>query len=245
MKIFQLTPNLILFQASSIFGLNVDISRIIMSYLPPESLLNTAKCSKTLMDCLDMDMVVGSCLLSGKYYYKSIRALLPHMEKRSIYPLAPVRVLMMCCGTKCEFCRNGKTQAVRCIFGIKICWYCLQGDNLNPFKYKRVFTTKFNKLQRSPLQDGFFRNQFYLAQRDTLLKIFYHPRILAYPYGERYFSMDNDRFMSPTNYAVFFSQVSFNRYEVMWTGPTQDSFGNMTGTAFNRTMLKNSVQFIG
>ena len=56
--------------------------------------------------------------------------------------------------------------------------------------------------------------------------------------------MDNDRFMSPTHDDVFFSQVSLDRYELMWNGPTQDSFGNMTGPVFNRTMLKNSVQFV-
>ena len=170
-----------------------------MSFLAPQDLLQFVKSSKAILGHLNMDIAVMSSLFYGKHPYQSTKNLHLHMSKRSIYPLNALRVLMMLAGSTCEFCRFNynnekiKTTRVRPNFGTKICWYCVKGevksgmilrgrDNIPPM------TSAFYKLIAYPYKPVYYLNQFYIANRDILYKIFEHPRVLAYPYGVRFFS---------------------------------------------------------
>jgi len=200
-----------------------------------------------------MDIAVMSSLFYGKHPYQSTKNLHLHMSKRLIYPLNALRVLMMLAGSTCEFCRFNynnekiKTTRVRPNFGTKICWYCVKGevksgmilrgrDNIPPM------TSAFYKLIAYPYKPVYYLNQFYIANRDILYKIFEHPRVLAYPYGVRFFSYDEEEGdLTPTNDGEF---ISYDQMEIMWKEETEDGFGNMTGPLLPRSKLNELVKYM-
>lgn len=231
----------------------MDVSQRIMRFLPPQDLLNFVKSSKRMLEHLTMDIAVMSSLFYGKHPYQSAKNLHPHMLKRSIYPLNALRVLMILAGSTCEFCRfyynneKNKTTCVRPNFGTKICWYCVKGeaksgmilcgrDNIPPM------TSAFYKLIAYPYKPEYYLNQFYIANRDILYKIFEHPRVLSYPYGVRFFSYDEEEgVMTPANNGEF---ISYDQMEIMWKKETKDGFGNMTGPLLPRSKLNELVKYM-
>lgn len=200
-----------------------------------------------------MDIAVMSSLFYGKHPYQSIKNLHLHMKRRSIYPLNALRVLMMSGGSTCEFCRfnmnNEKieTTCVRESFGTKICWYCLRGEAktgmvLEGRDHVPPMTTAFYKLLVYAWKPEYYLNQFYLANRDILYKIFQHPRVLAYPYGVRFFNYDEEEgLMIPATNGEY---IAYDQFEIMWKKETKDGFGRPTGPLLPRSKLNQLVQYL-
>lgn len=240
------------FQAFEFFGHNMELSKHVMSYLLPQDLHSAATTSKDMLKWLTMDMVVRSLLYNGTRPYDSVKALYPHMVKRSIYPMSPIRVLMICIAKRCEHCPDTKdpqlTNCVRQNFGVRACWDCLNDKHpdqpiLDGNPPSQPIISKFWRLRESPGQDGYFHNQYYLAHRTKLYRLFSHPRILAYPYGIRFHSLVNGAFI-PIHDEPDGSYVSHDRWELMWNKTQFDAFGDRTGPIFTRSMINDVIEYM-
>lgn len=254
-----------------------NVSRYILEFLEsPTDLLNAASVNQCLLSSLTMDLVVERLFRYGKNYFRSLKNLFPLMERNAIYPVTAFCLLRMIVVPTCYYCRDvreidrsvcpgvqssgtykpvtpGTSLFVRGNFGIRTCHDCLTKQlpreytpSTGSFEYSSL-TREWRKLVWSSRHKQFFHNSYYLAHRRTLFDIFQHPRILCYPYGERFFDINDvddtfilEQVLAPSVDSI----ISQDRVEFMWTRLQRNSFGDPVGPIFNQGMLNQLVTYV-
>lgn len=204
---------------------------MIKSYLNPRDLLKFYTSSTKLLNMLSHKIVFESTYSFSRSSWTSMKRLNRLVETRGVWPISPVRTLRLLCGKRCEFCLNDTSsnpnsnpipRLVRPGWPVFCCWPCLSDSR--PFRLSRAntwpgvtirnITRPWSKLIFRPDQDKFYHKQFYLANREILLDIFNHKRILAYPCGFRYLKIGTGEPLSEreTN-----SIGSHDQIEILWS----------------------------
>ena len=231
-----------------------------MSFLPPKELLSTASCNHLLLALITTDLVVRSLLYSGGNEMQSMKNVYRQYAKRAIHSMSPMRLLSLCTGTKCEWCNENsashdkfveagistcRTTRVRPHFPSRVCWACLQHSRIrrsisspNRAIYSRL-TKPVYKVRGEEL------NQYYVDNRQLLFEIWSHERVLAYPYGLRYLD-DHEGSLIPVGdmYEAQNPVDSKDAFELMWSEPTLDSYGNPTGPIMTASLLQDLVSYL-
>ena len=241
------------------FGYDDYISSCIMEYLGPSDLLNTARCNKKLYGLLDTRLVVRTVMYTGGNTMRSMTTLYPLMKKRAIQSMTPFRLLSSCTGCKCEYCGDktvytgspGRTLFVRGSFGTKICWDCLRNETRRrtlTSPHTPIVTSATKRIFKYDIRrerDGGHINPYYRRHRETLLQIFSHSRVLAYPYGNRPLDRINGELV-PVEFEHMAQDPvhSKDAYEIMWTEPHIDCFGNRTGPIVGAIHIPDLVMYL-
>lgn len=236
------------------FADNGDLASLIMSFCAPKDMRAAASINKLFFKSLLLYDVIHNCLHSGGSSYKSMTRLHSLFAEKSIFPMTAFRLLSICTGTVCEYCRKatnlnlskpGKTCTVRQSFGVLACFKCLSNTDgviTRQFgsdgSHYYSLTAKFSKLRWSTQHCRNFHNQYYLAHRYALYQIFEYHRVRSHPYGVRFFDLEDE----PSTHDV--GSESSDRYEVLWATAQTDSFGQPTGPVFVRSYLENLVSYL-
>ena len=254
-----------------LFNCDVEMTRQIMSFLHPKQMYTVAHCSKVTMAAVNIEDVVFNCLNAGGGAMKSIMALYPLMKKGAIYTMSPVRMLELCVGTVCEYCKRSEnytgepkmTYCVRPTFGIKACVGCLMQEGNSPFYRTFRIRSNYDDIDEHEgnSDNTVSRNQWALTSRfqKTIHNGFieYHNqyylanreiifKILSHPRVAAYPTRDKRYFDEDGNPTVDidFVRSSSDNHEIMQTSTLFDFTGNKTGAIFTRKMLSVLVDYL-
>ena len=178
-----------------------------MSFLGSKELLNVARCNRLLFHQITPDVVVRSLLYSGGNEMQSMKNVYRHLKTRAIHSMTAFRTLTLCTGYKCEFCDKntetdifnetgisaGRTNRVRPQFAVKACWACLGHSRTHRTATSPKRTISSSLTIPWHKVDDDILNLYYIDNSRVLFDIWSHPRVLAYPYGLRWFdNVDGD-----------------------------------------------------
>ena len=230
---------------------------MIKSYLNPRDLLKFYTSSTKLLNMLSHKIVFESTYSFSRSSWTSMKRLNRLVETRGVWPISPVRTLRLLCGKRCEFCLNDTSsnpnsnpipRLVRPGWPVFCCWPCLSDSR--PFRLSRAntwpgvsirnITRPWSKLIFRPDQDKFYHKQFYLANREILLDIFNHKRILAYPCGFRYLKIGTGEPLSEreTN-----SVGSHDQIEILWSARHVKG-GECIGGLMSADLIQPLVEYL-
>lgn len=209
-------------------------------------------------------MVFECTYAHSRYSWTSLKRLNRIVETRGVWPISPIRTLRLLCGRICEFCLNKDNtttpytshsntnpipRMVRPGWPVFCCWPCLSESRTYqvsesiadwPGVQLRCITRPWGKVNYHAQHDRFYHKQFYLANRSILLEIFNHPRILAYPWGTRYFDIETDLPLSERSRNSF---SSHDRCEIMWSAQL-DKGGERIGALMSADLIQPLVEYL-
>ena len=232
---------------------------LIEAYLVPYDSLRFYSSSRKSIKALSYKIVFEKGYRHSRNSWTSLKRMNVLMQTRGIWPLSPMRSLRLICGKRCEFCLNEKghswydqdhnpiPRVVRPGWPIFCCWPCLSdsrpkfspGSNW-PNVTVQTVTRAWCKLTYRPDQDMFYHKQFYLANREILLKIFNHKRILAYPCGFRYLEK---RTGEPVAERTSTSIGSRDQIEIMWSTRLKKG-GEYIGALMSADLIQQLVEYL-
>lgn len=248
---------------SDIFGM-INVAdglywSLIKAYLVPQDLLAFHSSSRKLMTTLSYEAVFEKGYCHSRTSWTSLKRMNRLMQTRGIWPISPIRTLRLICGKRCEFCYNEDghswydqvcnpvPRVVRPGWPIFCCWPCVS-DSRPKFSKEsswpgvtvKTVTRPWSKLIYRPDKDMFYHKQFYLANRQILLNIFNHERILAYPCGFRYLEI---RSGEPVAERSNTSIGSRDQIEIMWSTPIKKG-GEFVGGLMSADLIQPLVEYL-
>ena len=115
-------------------SLNEDAFSLVMEFLSPRELFNTAFTCKGLRSKITTRVVVRSALIHGGYAKQIIEELHVLMSKESLFVPSPCRLLRLVNGKRCEFCSKNRVNHVHPGLGVFACWDCVTRGLTKPWK---------------------------------------------------------------------------------------------------------------
>ena len=238
------------------FGHEKNISSMVMNYIGDiRTLLAVTRVNKLLRDSITEEMVIKCAMYSGGRPFSSIRNIYRFMTTKSGYIASPLRLLRLCNGRRCEFCNNietseitefkgkdvsnSKPAVVRPHLNVFACIACLTVHRNKHF----CLTSKFERIIWSDHKQTFLENGYFLANRDILYRIFSHPRVTTYPYGNRWVFTDEDGLVQNA-FNRLDSRQTADRYELQFACTQTDASGEAIGPLFNRAILSSLVSYL-
>lgn len=156
--------------------LSFDALFVVMEFLHPRDLLNTAFTCKTLRDMITTKLVVQSAMIHGGHAKKSMEEMYALMSNHSIHVPSPLRLLRISNGKICEFCLQAKVNHIRPGIGVFACWDCVTNGEYDlsvcpPRRVSFSLTTPYKREGRA-----------------KIIVIFQHDRVAASQYGRNYYA---------------------------------------------------------
>jgi hypothetical protein len=102
--------------------LPIDALGIVVQFLAPRELYHIAFTCKGMLQYITVELVVRSALLHGGSPRKTVEALYPLMQNKSIHPVSAVRLLRLVNCRRCEYCKRGSMRTIRPDYGVALCF---------------------------------------------------------------------------------------------------------------------------
>ena len=99
---------------------------LILTYLTPRAMYNTAFLSHELMNCVSVEAVIVSAVMNGGMARCTVQDLALMMHDQSIHPPNALRLLRLVNAVRCELCLAVSVSCAKKYFGINVCWECLK-----------------------------------------------------------------------------------------------------------------------
>lgn len=114
------------------------IKEKIFPFLPLRELYSFSQVNSELKKSVTVDTALKAVMTHSRYSLESAMIMNQLIQHRSIYPVAPDRIMRIGLGRKCEICLERKVQHLRYGHGMFACWRCT-----------RRSTKKFEKVEGS------------------------------------------------------------------------------------------------